>query len=136
MSINDNPVEAFAAQQGEDYRKFSDELKDKFTGKIVEIYIGDQYETINFDECSVPQNCTIYGKLIEVLDRVIKIDCFYIDKITKEVKYGNIVYINSFQIRAMTEVNEQGSLSDIFLSIYDTAKIKKVALALSKSMKK
>jgi hypothetical protein len=113
----------------EELKKFSDELLTKFKGKIVELYIGDQYESLEFEGYSMPQNCIIYGKIMDVLDRFIILDCFYVDNMN-EVRNNNIVYINAFQIRAMTELNAQGSLADIFLSTRDASKIRKFALMI------
>lgn len=118
----DNPYEAYNSANGSELRKFSDELLTKFKGKILEIYIGDQSETINYDDYSVPKNCSIFGKLVDVLDRFVIFDCYYIDQRTNELKSGNKIYINAFQIRAMTEVDGHGSLADIFLSV-DAAKV-------------
>lgn len=121
-----NPFEMFATQPNGDLRKFSDELLMKFKGKILEFYIGDQSETMNYDEVSIPKNCSIFGKLVDVLDRMVVVDCYYIDQTTKQVKSGNKIYLNSFQIRAMTEVDGNGSLADIFLSVNAAAKIRKL----------
>lgn len=126
----DNPYEAYSTQLNSDgLRKFSDELLTKFKGKMLEIYIGDQCETLTFEEYSVPQNCIIYGRLVDVLDRFIIVDCYYVDKATKQVKSGNFCYINGFQIRAMTEMNDNGSLNDIFLDQRSADKIRKAILS-------
>ena len=99
---NDNPVDAFAAaSNGDNLGKFTDELLTKFKGKMLEIYIGDQYETINYDDYSTPENCIIYGKVVDVLDRMVILDCFYVGP-NKEVLCDNRCYISLFQIRAMT----------------------------------
>jgi hypothetical protein len=124
----ENPFEAYSVLDG-DLRKFSDELLIKFKDKILEIYIGDQSETINYDDYSVPKNCSIFGKLIDVLDRFVIFDCFYMDSRTKTLKSDNRIYINLFQIRAMTEVNGKGSLGDIFLSVDDAKVVRKLILA-------
>ena len=128
----DNPFEAYnsANGNGDNLRKFSDELLIKYKGKVLELYIGDQCETLNFEDFSVPQNCSILGNLIDVLDRFIILDCYYVDAKTKQLKTGNNVYINAFQIRAMTEVNDKGSLGDIFLHVNDSKLIRKLILQL------
>lgn len=129
----DNPYEAYNSSNGSDnLKKFSDELLQKFKGKVVELYIGDQAETLNFEDFSIPQNCSICGKLIEVLDRFIIIDCYYVDPRTKKLKMGNYVYINAFQIRAMTEINGAGSLGDIFLHVNDAKIVRKLLLESTK----
>lgn len=130
---SDNPFEAYSSQNGENLKKISDELLNKYKGKILEIYIGDQIETLNFDDFSVPQNCSIFGRLVDVLDRFIIIDCFYIDKKTKSLKSGNHCYINAFQIRAFTEVNGSGSLADVFLHVNDAILVRKLLLRTLKN---
>lgn len=119
-----NPFELYGGNGSNgDLRKFSDELKEKYIGKVLEIYIGDQYETLNFDDYSTPQNCIIYGRLLEVLDRFLVVNCFYIDKASGTLRDDNKVFISSFQIRAMTALDARGSLGDIFLSTNDGKKI-------------
>jgi len=127
----DNPFDAYNQANG-GLRKFSDELIENFVGKLVEIYIGDQCETLTFEDYSVPQNCIIYGKLIEVMDRFLVLDCYYVDKKTNEVKSGNICYLNSFQVRAMTALNGNGTLNDIFLNAKSSEKVRKTLLAHQK----
>jgi hypothetical protein len=124
----DNPFD-FGPDKKNELRLFSDELLNKFKGKMVEIYIGDQASTLNFDDHSIPENCTIFGKLVDVLDRFIILECLYIDKKTGNVKTGNSVYVNAFQIRAMTELDTFGSLYDIFLNARDAHHIRKQLLA-------
>lgn len=120
-----NPFEAFSGN-GKGLKQISDVLTQYFIGKYLELYIGDQVETLEFTDHSVPENCVIYGKLIEVLDRFLVFDCFYVDKKDNNVKSGNIVFINFFQIRAMSELNGVGSLGDVFLSVNDAKRIQKI----------
>lgn len=129
MDQTGNPFEAYAPQSTNDdgVKKFSNELLYKLKGKLLELYIGDQAETINYEDYSVPQNCIIYGKLIEVFDRFIVLDCYYINS-AKQICSGNIVYINSFQIRVMTELNDNGSLNDVFLDAKSSEKVRKTLL--------
>lgn len=124
MSVDNpsNPFEMF----GEGNKKveiglFSDELIG-LKGQFIELYIGDQCETMNYDETSVPQNSSIFGKLIEVLDRFVILECMYIRN--GEILTGNKVYLNAFQIRAMTVLNGRGSLQDVFLNVKDANMIR------------
>jgi hypothetical protein len=128
--IQDNPVDAFSANQPSTLRSFSDELLQKFHGKVCEFYIGDQAETISLEETSIPQNCVIFGRLVDVLDRFIIIDCYYVDGSGK-VKSGNLVYLNTFQIRVMSELDGNGSLNDVFLSCRSADKVRKAIRAHS-----
>lgn len=121
----DNPFEAFSSQNGatsNTLRLFSDELIQRFKGKFLELYIGDQAESVNWDDYSVPYNSSIFGKLIDVLDRFIILECLYVRD--GELQTGNLIYINTFQIRAMSEINHEGSLKDIFLHIKDADQVR------------
>lgn len=127
--MNDKQYNPFDGQttNNDGLRRFSDELLQKFKGKLLELYIGDQYESIEYEGYSRPQNCSIFGKLVDVLDRAVIMDCFYIKN--NVLQSGNFCYINIFQIRAMTEVNGRGSLSDIFLGAKDAQKVRRLALS-------
>jgi hypothetical protein len=126
-NAQDNPFEAYNAPDNNGLRKFSDELLSKFKGKVLEIYIGDQSETLNFEDYSIPKNCSIFGRLLEVLDRFVILQCYYIDNAGK-IRDDHTVYINTFQIRAMTEVDGKGTLQDVFLNV-DAAKKVRTMLA-------
>lgn len=123
---NDNFDPLYSPQPQDGLRKFSDELINKFKGKLIEIYIGDQYESLNFEDFSQQQNATIFGRLVDVLDRFLILSCYYVDKRTNRLKSGNLVYVNTFQIKTMTEVGDDGSLEDIFLSSKDVSKVRKL----------
>jgi hypothetical protein len=63
------------------------------------------------------------------LDRYLILECYYIDPRSKTLQSDLTVYINTFQIRAMTELDGKGSLDDIFTSATDADKIRKLLLA-------
>lgn len=131
-NTNDNFDPLYSPSLNSDgLRKFSDELISK-KGKIFQFYIGDQSENIEFTDYSIPQNSCIYGKIAEVLDRFVKLNCYYIDPVTKKLRSENAIWLNTFQIRAMSELDGNGSLSDVFLHSKDASKIRKLILAENK----
>jgi hypothetical protein len=132
---NFDPLIGPAVLNSDGLRRFTDELMNKFVGKMVEIYIGDQAETLDYADNSQHQNATIFGRIVEVMDRFVILDCLYVDKRTNEVAHGNLVYINLFQIRAMSEVNDTGSLDDIFLNSKDVSRVRKYLHLQSKYVK-
>lgn len=125
-----NPFEMFGENKQEgkktELKQFSEELL-RLKGKYLELYIGDQCETMNYDEISVPQNCSIFGQLIDVFDRFLILNCLYVKN--GEVLTENKIYINAFQIRAMTILDGHGSLQDIFLNVKDANFIRKTMRA-------
>jgi hypothetical protein len=124
---NFDPLYASQPQLNSDgLKRISDVMLNKYKGKIMEFYIGDQSENQEFDQVSVPQNAIIYGKLIDVLDRFILVECFYVRD--GQVRSDHEVLINFFQIRVMTELNGKGALHDIFLSSKSSDKVRKLLL--------
>lgn len=95
-------------------------LKDK----VVEIYIGDTYEDIKFDDSTQKCVSVLIGKIITAYAECIVLDCIYIDQIDKKPKTGNIVCLNERAIRTITEVDDSGVLKDTFLSTRDTKVVK------------
>lgn len=105
-------------------------LKDEF----VEICIGDEYEEIvQFDNVK-KVNSVIYGKLKDIIDDFAVLDCFSID-FKDQVTSGNIVYVNTWQIKAITKITQSSSLNDILASSGAISKIKN-SLNVSNKVKK
>lgn len=120
-----DPYQMFSDQKVE-LKSFSDALLAfKESGVVLELYIGDQAATMQYDDYSVPENSSIYGEVIDVLDRFVVLRCLYLDN-DGSVQNGNNIFINTFQIRAMTVLNSKGSLKDIFLSSRDAKAIRKI----------
>jgi hypothetical protein len=133
--FNDNQVDAFGNTVPiSELPKFTDDLL-ALKGKIVECYIGDQGESIEFNDFSIPVNCVIIGRLCEVMDRAIQLDCYFIDQRTGALTSGHLVWINSFQLRVMTELNGVGRLNDIFLNSKSSEKVRKAILSHNLSNK-
>lgn len=119
-----NPFELFGEDNEKTVKPFHDELL-SLKGSILDLYIGDEAISMTYDECSVRQNSSIFGKLLEVLDRFIIIHCLYLDG-SGHIQFGNKVYINAFQIRAMTVLDGKGSLQDISMNVRDANRIRKI----------
>ena len=123
-----NPFEVFnvpdSEKKSETLKSFTDELLN-MKGELLEFFIGETSENLEFSEYSIPNISSIFGKLVEVYDRFILVDCLYIDKITKKLCTGNRIFINSFQLRCLTRL-ESGSLKDIFLNASDAAHVRKL----------
>ena len=109
------------------YRSVADVLA-QLKGKYIEVYIGEIFEDIKLEEFSMPQISTSYGKIVEVLDRFLVLDTLFIDKQTGELCGNNRVYLNTFQIRLFSVLDDTGSLEDTFLSGKHAHKVKKAIL--------
>lgn len=103
-----------------------DKLLTYFKDKYIQIYLGEQYEEIQLDDHTYEIISVIYGKLIDVVSDFLVIDCFYVSssKDFKEIKSGNIIFINSWQVKMMTAFDDKGTIDDILLSGKHTGSIK------------
>jgi hypothetical protein len=86
---------------------------------VVEVYVGDTYEDIKYDDSSVKYVAILVGKVITAYAEMLVLDCAYIDQQTKKLQFGNIVCLNERGIRTITEVDESGILRDTFLNSRD-----------------
>lgn len=91
--------------------------------KLLEISVGDEYEEIILSDHVRKVNGVIYGILKDIVDEFLVVDCYYISK-NGDLKHGNIIYINTWAIKAFTQVNSEGCLNDVFLSSDHTRKMK------------
>lgn len=97
-------------------------LKDK----IVEIYVGDTYEDIKYDDSTQKYAAVIIGKVITAYAECLVLNCAYIDQTgqSRKIQLGNIVCLNERAIRTITEIDETGILKDTFLSTRDSKIVK------------
>jgi hypothetical protein len=102
------------------FAEFIDEL---FHGKFIEIYLGDSYEQVSTEQISVSYPAVFCGKVEGAYREVLVINSAFIDKKTKTMKLGNMVFINERAIRALNEVDNVGSLDELFLKSSETIKI-------------
>jgi hypothetical protein len=93
-------------------------------GRIVEIYVGDRYEDIKYDDSTVCYPAVLVGKVITAFKECLVLNCAYIDQKTKKIQFGNIICLNERAIRFLTEVDETGVLKDTFINSRDSKIVK------------
>jgi len=125
-----NAVNEFNA--GEKKRTFAELMAKVWAGKIIEIYIGDTYEDIKFEDSTQKYPAVLIGKVITAYAECLILDCAYVEPGSKDIKFGNIVCLNERSVRTITEVDEKGILKDTFLNSRDSKIVKAVHKALYK----
>jgi hypothetical protein len=101
-----------------------------WAGKIVEIYIGDTYEDLKFEDSTQKVPAILVGKIVAAYAECLILNCAFSDPRTGDLAFGNIVALNERGIRTMTEVDHAGVLKDTFLNIKDGKRIKQAVLKL------
>lgn len=88
-------------------------LKDK----MVEIYMGDSYEEVSVEQVSMSYPAVFCGKVVGAFKECLVLDSYYVtvnkNKVKEQVS-GNLVFINERGIRALTEIDGQGTVNDLF----------------------
>lgn len=103
---------------------FAELIHQVWGGKIIEVYIGDTYEDIKYDDSTQKYVAILVGKVIDAYGECLIMNCAYVDQASKTLKYGNIVCLNERSVRTITEVDETGILKDTFLSSRDSKIVK------------
>jgi len=89
------------------------ELKDK----IVQVYFGDTHEQIHYTDSTSTIPSVMIGKIIGGSDGCLILSCPYLDE-EQNVRFGNVQYINSFNIKSITEVDGRGTIKDALISAH------------------
>lgn len=103
---------------------FAELIAKVWRGRIVEIYIGDTYEDINYEDSSTKYPAVLVGRVITAYAECIVLNCAYVDQQTKKMQFGNVVCLNERGIRTISEVDGSGLLKDTFLSSRDARIVK------------
>ena len=93
-------------------------------GRIIEVYVGDRYEDIKYDDSTLCYPAVLVGKVVTAFKECLVLNCAYIDQTTKQLKFGNIVCLNERAIRFLTEIDETGILRDTFINSRDSKIVK------------
>lgn len=102
-----------------------DGLLPRLKGEMLEICIGDEYEELVLFDNVRKVNTVIYGTFEEVVDDFVIINSFFTD-VDGEFKQGNILYINTWHIKAFTKLKSNGSLGEAFMSSDHSNKVKRL----------
>lgn len=92
--------------------------------KVVEIYIGDTYEDLKFEDSTQKSPAILVGKVVAAYAECLILNCAFSDPRTGNMQFGNIVALNERGIRTITEIDDTGILKDTFLNIKDGKRIK------------
>ena len=97
--------------KGKTYAEFIAQL---FKDKFVEIYLGDAYETVSTEQISSAYPAVFCGRVVGAFRECIILNSIYVNK-AKEAQLGNFLFINERAIRALTEIDNSGTIEEMFL---------------------
>lgn len=86
--------------------------------QMVEVYIGDTYESISYADSGKNNYAVIVGRFIDA-----KGDCMVLNSVHRKGKilvHGNKIYINGYNIYAIVAMDGHGTIRDAILSADDS----------------
>lgn len=96
-------------------------LKDRF----VEIYVGDSYEDVSVDQVSTTYPAVFCGKIVAAYRECLIINCAHAAS-NHHLELGNILMINERAIRALTPVDNNGTIQDMMIRSSESLKINNI----------
>lgn len=90
--------------------------------KIVEIYLGNSYEELNFDQFKQDYPSVLVGKVVSAYGNCLVLETVYINGSNKE-SIGKLLFINDISIHAVSEVVGDSSLEDVMFRSRETKKL-------------
>lgn len=94
---------------------FAETIAHIFKDKKIEIYLGDQHEQLQKSDSTILINQSILGTVIGAHG-----DCLIINSLfykNNKIHDGNIIFVNGYNIKAISELDNNGSMYDTFNSV-------------------
>ena len=98
-------------------------VADLFKDQFVEIYVGDCYEDIKFEQHSTQYPAVFCGKVIGAFKECLVISAAYVEG--REVRLGKLMFISERAIRTLSPVDGKGTLQDLFFRSKETLEVAK-----------
>lgn len=106
-------VKDLIAQSKGSGKTFAEFIAQLFEDKFVEIYMGDAYEDVSVEQISTSYPAVFCGKVIGAYRECLIISAAYVSN--RNIKLGNLLFINERGIRALNPVDGKGDLQDMLL---------------------
>ena len=98
-------------------------IAELFKNKFIEIYVGDSYEEVSTEQISTSYPAVFCGKVVAAYKECLIINSVYVNK-SHKLQLGNLMFISERAIRALNEVDGNGTLEDMLLRSKETLDIK------------
>lgn len=93
-----------------------------FKDQYIEVYLGDSYEDISFEQISSSYPAVFCGKLIGAFKECLAIECIHVTK-AKTATQGNILFISERAIRALSPIDQNNTIQDMILRSNEVATV-------------
>lgn len=98
-------------------KTFAEFIAEIFKDKYLEIYMGDSYEETKLEQTSMAYAAVFCGKVMGAYRECLIINSFRTvgSGRNSSRKTGNIVFLNERAIKALREVDGEGTINDLFI---------------------
>lgn len=95
-----------------------------FKDQFIEIYLGDSYEEVSTEQISQSYPAVFCGKVMAAYKECLVLNSVFVNKSTKSLELGNLVFISERAIRGLNAIDGNGILEDMFLRSRESLDIK------------
>jgi hypothetical protein len=104
---------------------FAEFIAKIFTGKFIEIYLSDSYEEVSMEQISQNYPAVFCGKVVSAYRECLVINSVFINK-SHKMELGNLMFISERAIKAINQIDGNGTMEDMFLRSRESLVIKNV----------
>lgn len=123
--VTEQEVRELAVSSKGSGRTLAEFIAELYKDKFLEIYVGDSYEEISVDQVSTAYPAVFCGKVVAAYREALVINCVFTNQANK-LQLGNLVCISERAIRALNEVDGNGTMEDMLLRSKETLLIKQM----------
>jgi hypothetical protein len=114
-----------ACNDGGRTKTLAEFIAEIFKDKFIEIYLSDSYEEISVEQVSQNYPAVFCGKVIAAYRECLVINSIFTNK-SNHLQLGNMMFISERAIKAINEIDGNGTLEDMFLRSRESLVIKRV----------
>lgn len=122
MVSESNIHETIAKLQGSG-KTFAEFLAEIFKDKFIEVYVGDAYEDVSTEQVSTTYPAVFCGKVVAAYRECLVLNCAFVNN-ARHLQLGNMMFINERAIRALNEIDGNGTVEDMMLRSKESLDIK------------
>jgi hypothetical protein len=125
--VSEEQVGSVVQSCNEEGRKdtFAEFIAKIFTGKFVEIYLSDSYEEVSMEQISQNYPAVFCGKVVSAYRECLVLNSVFINAAHK-MQLGNLMFLSERAIKAINEIDGNGTIEDMFLRSRESLLIKRV----------
>lgn len=121
--VTEHEVHSVISQVKGSGKSLAEFIAELFKDRFVEIYVGDSYEDVSTEQVSTTYPAVFCGKVVAAYKECLVINCAHVSN-SHHMVMGNLMFISERAIRALTEIDGNGTIEDMMLRSKESMDIK------------